>query len=156
MWYSCSTDLVVITSFMLFAFFGLHYYWSLCLLLLFLVVAIWPICFFQLMGNSYDLSLKGSPYWMAPEVFYHSNNLFCSNDMPLLTIVCPLKVVKGAIKNESNLDVVTGIDIWSLGCTIIEMFTGKPPWSEAEWVSTSLFLLTHFSQALRMLTIGSI
>jgi len=26
--------------------------------------------FFQLMGNSYDLSLKGSPYWMAPEVFY--------------------------------------------------------------------------------------
>ncbi|XP_027938759.1 mitogen-activated protein kinase kinase kinase 5-like [Vigna unguiculata] len=64
-----------------------------------------------LMGNSYDLSLKGSPYWMAPEV------------------------VKGAIKNESNLDVVTGIDIWSLGCTIIEMFTGKPPWSEAEWAS---------------------
>ncbi|WVY91316.1 hypothetical protein V8G54_036830 [Vigna mungo] len=64
-----------------------------------------------LMGNSYDLSLKGSPYWMAPEV------------------------VKGSIKNESNLDVVTGIDIWSLGCTIIEMLTGKPPWSEAEGAS---------------------
>ncbi|XP_047177546.1 mitogen-activated protein kinase kinase kinase 5-like isoform X2 [Vigna umbellata] len=64
-----------------------------------------------LTGNSYDLSLKGSPYWMAPEV------------------------VKGSIKNESNLDVVTGIDIWSLGCTIIEMLTGKPPWSETEGAS---------------------
>ncbi|RDX96686.1 Mitogen-activated protein kinase kinase kinase 5, partial [Mucuna pruriens] len=61
-----------------------------------------------LMGNSYNLSLKGSPYWMAPEV------------------------VKGAIKNESNPNVVTAIDIWSLGCTIIEMLTGKPPWSEVE------------------------
>ncbi|KAL4372144.1 hypothetical protein AHAS_Ahas06G0236400 [Arachis hypogaea] len=48
-----------------------------------------------LSGNSYELSLKGSPYWMAPEV------------------------MKAAIKNESNPDV------WSLGCTIIEMLSRK-------------------------------
>ncbi|ESW32812.1 hypothetical protein PHAVU_001G019100 [Phaseolus vulgaris] len=70
-----------------------------------------------LMGNSYDLSLKGSPYWMAPEV------------------------VKGAIKNESNPDIVMGIDIWSLGCTIIEMLTGRPPWSEVEGPSAMFKVL---------------
>ncbi|KAK7383097.1 hypothetical protein VNO78_28766 [Psophocarpus tetragonolobus] len=70
-----------------------------------------------MMGNSYDLSLKGSPHWMAPEV------------------------VKGTIKNESNPDVVTAIDIWSLGCTIIEMLTGKPPWSEVEGPSAMFKVL---------------
>ncbi|CAJ1972648.1 unnamed protein product [Sphenostylis stenocarpa] len=70
-----------------------------------------------LMGNSYDLSLKGSPYWMAPEV------------------------VNGAIKNKSNPDVAMGIDIWSLGCTIIEMLTGKPPWSEREGPSAMFKVL---------------
>ncbi|TKY57774.1 Mitogen-activated protein kinase kinase kinase YODA [Spatholobus suberectus] len=69
-----------------------------------------------LMGNSYDLSLKGSPYWMAPEV------------------------VKG-VKNESNPDVVMAIDIWSLGCTIIEMLTGKAPWSEIEGPSAMFKVL---------------
>ncbi|KAH1119983.1 hypothetical protein AAZX31_17G232700 [Glycine max] len=70
-----------------------------------------------LMGNSYDLSFKGSSYWMAPEV------------------------VKGSIKNESNPDVVMAIDIWTLGCTIIEMLTGKPPWSEVEGPSAMFKVL---------------
>jgi len=44
-------------------------------------------------------SIKGSPYWMAPEV------------------------VKGTGYGFSS-------DIWSMGCCIIEMLTGKPPWHE--------------------------
>ncbi|WOL14233.1 mitogen-activated protein kinase kinase kinase YODA-like [Canna indica] len=50
-------------------------------------------------------SFKGSPYWMAPEV----------------------------IMNNSGYDL--SVDIWSLGCTIIEMATSKPPWSQFEGVA---------------------
>ncbi|KAL9245943.1 hypothetical protein vseg_019536 [Gypsophila vaccaria] len=51
------------------------------------------------------LSFKGSPYWMAPEVVMN--------------------------KNGYSLDV----DIWSLGCTILEMAMAKPPWSQYEGVA---------------------
>ncbi|KAI8384925.1 uncharacterized protein BYT42DRAFT_612590 [Radiomyces spectabilis] len=55
--------------------------------------------------NDYDevydqnsrMSLRGSIYWMAPEV----------------------------VKNEPYS---AKVDIWSLGCTVIEMFTGQRPW----------------------------
>ncbi|XP_022760229.1 mitogen-activated protein kinase kinase kinase YODA-like [Durio zibethinus] len=53
-------------------------------------------------GSSCPLSLKGSPYWMAPEVIKNSNGY--------------------------NL----AVDIWSLGCTVLEMATTKPPWSQYE------------------------
>ncbi|KAK6925839.1 Protein kinase domain, partial [Dillenia turbinata] len=56
-------------------------------------------------GQSCPLSFKGSPYWMAPEVIKNSNG-------------CNLAV-----------------DIWSLGCTVLEMVTTKPPWSQYEGVA---------------------
>ena len=43
-------------------------------------------------------SLRGSPYWMAPEVVLREGHSFSA-------------------------------DIWSFGCVLIEMVTGKPPWS---------------------------
>ncbi|XP_069143927.1 mitogen-activated protein kinase kinase kinase YODA isoform X3 [Solanum lycopersicum] len=56
-------------------------------------------------GQYCPLSFKGSPYWMAPEVIKNSNG-------------CNLAV-----------------DIWSLGCTVLEMATTKPPWSQYEGVA---------------------
>ncbi|KAG2284645.1 hypothetical protein Bca52824_055865 [Brassica carinata] len=62
----------------------------------------------QLTGQRADLSLKGSPYWMAPEL------------------------MQAVMQRDCNPDLAFAVDIWSLGCTIIEMFTGKPPWCEFE------------------------
>ncbi|KAF6143529.1 hypothetical protein GIB67_029698 [Kingdonia uniflora] len=61
-----------------------------------------------LTGQKADLSMKGSPYWMAPEV------------------------IQAVMQKDSNGDLALAVDIWSLGCTIIEMLNGKPPWSEFE------------------------
>ncbi|XP_028518151.1 mitogen-activated protein kinase kinase kinase 19 [Exaiptasia diaphana] len=46
-------------------------------------------------------SIKGTPYWMAPEV---------------------IKETGAGTKS----------DIWSIGCTVFEMATGSPPWSEMQ------------------------
>ncbi|KAG8083087.1 hypothetical protein GUJ93_ZPchr0014g47087 [Zizania palustris] len=56
-------------------------------------------------GHQCPFSFKGSPYWMAPEVIKNSNG-------------CNLAV-----------------DIWSLGCTVLEMATSKPPWSQYEGIA---------------------
>ncbi|KAF2295187.1 hypothetical protein GH714_031980 [Hevea brasiliensis] len=62
----------------------------------------------HLTGQAAELSLKGSPYWMAPEL------------------------MQAVMQKDTNSDLALAVDIWSLGCTIIEMFTGKPPWSDYE------------------------
>ncbi|XWS48458.1 hypothetical protein CRYUN_Cryun13aG0079100 [Craigia yunnanensis] len=56
-------------------------------------------------GQSCPLSFKGSPYWLAPEV----------------------------IRNSSGCNLA--VDIWNLGCTVLEMATTKPPWSQYEGVA---------------------
>ncbi|KAJ4838268.1 hypothetical protein Tsubulata_022909 [Turnera subulata] len=71
----------------------------------------------HLSALSYELSLKGSPHWMAPEV------------------------LKAVMRNDASPDLALAVDIWSLGCTVIEMFTGKPPWGEIPGVQAMFSIL---------------
>ncbi|GFP99833.1 mitogen-activated protein kinase kinase kinase yoda [Phtheirospermum japonicum] len=64
----------------------------------------------HLNGEAANLSLKGSPYWLAPEL------------------------LQSVMSKDASSDLALAVDIWSLGCTIIEMMDGKPPWSEYEGV----------------------
>ncbi|KAL0424593.1 UNVERIFIED_CONTAM: Mitogen-activated protein kinase kinase kinase [Sesamum radiatum] len=59
-------------------------------------------------GQVANLSLKGSPHWLAPEL------------------------LQSEMQKDTSIDLALAVDIWSLGCTVIEMMTGKPPWSEYE------------------------
>ncbi|KAG9147105.1 hypothetical protein Leryth_005341 [Lithospermum erythrorhizon] len=64
-----------------------------------------------------SLSLKGTPQWMAPEV------------------------LQAVLQKNSSPDHAWAVDIWSLGCTVIEMFTGKPPWNEISEVQAMFRVL---------------
>lgn len=56
-------------------------------------------------------SLRGTAYWMAPEVIKQSGH-----GRPA--------------------------DIWSIGCTVVEMLTGRPPWAEMPQISAMYQIAT--------------
>ncbi|KAL6175251.1 hypothetical protein ACLB2K_051893 [Fragaria x ananassa] len=46
------------------------------------------------------------------------------------------------IPNDGDPNLASAVDIWSWGCTIIELFNGKPPWSQFKGASIKLVVLT--------------
>eukprot|EP00759_Apiculatamorpha_spiralis_P006889 PhF_6_TR14120/c0_g1_i1/m.22565 len=59
-------------------------------------------------------SMVGTPYWMAPEV----------------------------IKDDSS-GYGPKADVWSIGCTVVEMLTGKPPWPEFNSMWTAIYHIAN-------------
>jgi len=66
-------------------------------------------------GN--NRSVRGTPYWMAPEV------------------------IRGTGYGRTA-------DIWSLGCTIIEMLTGRPPFSQFTEATAAMFYIATTEESI--------
>jgi serine/threonine protein kinase len=67
-------------------------------------------------------SMKGTPYWMAPEA------------------------IRRTVHNWQA-------DMWSVGCTVIELATGKPPWSHQFQEVAALFHIGTTNHTLSSLSI---
>jgi mitogen-activated protein kinase kinase kinase len=61
--------------------------------------------------------MQGSVFWMAPEVIQSQGQGYSAK-----------------------------VDIWSLGCVVLEMFAGRRPWSKEEAVG-AIFKLGSLNQA---------
>ncbi|KAJ2742332.1 Suppressor of Sensor Kinase (SLN1) [Coemansia sp. BCRC 34301] len=77
------------------------------------------------MGGDNGLSLTGTPMYMAPEVI-QGGTITAGGDQSEAGIAAAASARPGKLGAQ---------DIWSLGCCIVEMVTGKPPWAhlDNEW-----------------------
>ena len=68
-------------------------------------------------GNDASNSMQGSVFWMAPEVIRSQGQGYSAK-----------------------------VDIWSLGCVVLEMFAGRRPWSKEEAIG-AIYKLGSLNQA---------
>lgn len=76
----------------------------------------------NLTADAYDsfgqaTNMKGSVFWMAPEVIHSASERTYSGK----------------------------VDIWSLGCVVMEMWTGQRPWGIMEQVAAMFEVSPYYS-----------
>ncbi|KAF2864183.1 serine/threonine kinase [Piedraia hortae CBS 480.64] len=77
--------------------------------------------------NDITNSMQGSVFWMAPEVI-RAQALITAGNEPV------------------NQGYSAKVDIWSLGCVVLEMFAGRRPWSKEEAIG-AIYKLGSLNQA---------
>ncbi|BEI89689.1 uncharacterized protein CcaverHIS019_0210510 [Cutaneotrichosporon cavernicola] len=89
--------------------------------------------------DSYDngTMMKGSIFWMAPEVLHSQGERTGSRKDPEGERTGSRKVPEGERTYSGK------VDIWSLGCVVLEMFTGARPWSEVQEQMQVILKLFH-------------
>ncbi len=78
-------------------------------------------------GNDVTNNMQGSVFWMAPEVVRSTGLSEVEN-------------------SNRQVGYSAKVDIWSLGCVVLEMFAGRRPWSKEEPVG-AIFKLGSLNQA---------
>ena len=74
-------------------------------------------------GNDVTNSMQGSVFWMAPEVVRSEGQGYTAKE-----------------------GYSAKVDIWSMGCVVLEMFAGRRPWSKDEAIG-AIFKLGSLNQA---------
>ncbi|KAK5132964.1 hypothetical protein LTR08_008327 [Meristemomyces frigidus] len=83
-------------------------------------------------NNDITNSMQGSVFWMAPEV-----------------IRAQSQAMSGPVGDDSyemSQGYSAKVDIWSLGCVVLEMFAGRRPWSKEEVIG-AIYKLGSLNQA---------
>ena len=92
-------------------------------------------------GNDITNSMQGSVFWMAPEVIRSQSQALLQHHEPPSA---------GTPPNPDAFLQVQGysakVDIWSLGCVVLEMFAGRRPWSKEEAIG-AIYKLGSLNQA---------
>jgi len=86
-------------------------------------------------NNDITNSMQGSVFWMAPEVIR-------AQSQALSTVPAAPEASSHAMSQGYSAKV----DIWSLGCVVLEMFAGRRPWSKEEVVG-AIYKLGSLNQA---------
>jgi mitogen-activated protein kinase kinase kinase len=87
-------------------------------------------------ANDNSNSMQGSVFWMAPEVIRAQSQ----------GLAPPPSNLGGNPYSNENPGYSAKVDIWSLGCVVLEMFAGRRPWSKEEAIG-AIYKLGSLNQA---------
>ncbi|KAK1045569.1 mitogen-activated protein kinase kinase kinase [Friedmanniomyces endolithicus] len=87
-------------------------------------------------------SMQGSVFWMAPEVIRAQSQPMGPPPSSATGVGGGLDASRTAMSQGYSAKV----DIWSLGCVVLEMFAGRRPWSKEEAVG-AIYKLGSLNQA---------
>lgn len=85
--------------------------------------------------NDTSNSMQGSVFWMAPEVIRAQSQALSGPSHDGLDV-----------NSAMSQGYSAKVDIWSLGCVVLEMFAGRRPWSKEEAIG-AIYKLGNLNQA---------